>query len=217
MTDSVRRLKINKRYESIACAWCGDALTVGEDGAVCEACESPHHARCWDKENGCGQRVCINAPLRQDPDPPILDEQLSANEMRCPHCGKLLPARTTRCSGCQRFTTPSGLYEGELKTAPLAREAFLLSLVAVFVPPILNIMFYAGNIRAGGIIPLIIGLRCGWSARKKAEVAKSQIANDQTLKGRGLAIAAQILGGIALALPVLGIVFVILLIASGGL
>lgn len=205
-----RRLKINRRYQSSVCSWCGDMLMLGEDGAVCEACERPHHARCWDKENGCGQAECINAPLRQELDIPVSEEQLAESEMLCPHCRKLLPAGTISCSACQQFTTLSGLYEGERTTAPEARDAFLLGTVSAFVPPVLNLALYSANFKAGGWIPLIIGVRCGWSAVKKSRIAQNQIARDQTLKGVGLAKAAKVLGVIGLALPIAGVVFVIM-------
>ncbi|HEX8456646.1 MAG TPA: RING finger protein [Pyrinomonadaceae bacterium] len=219
MTGMVRRLKINKRYATAACAWCGDALALAEDGVVCEACETPHHARCWDERNGCGQTSCINAPLRQDPTASVWEEQSPLHEMPCPHCRKSLPVGTSRCPDCQRFTTPSGLYEGERKTSGEARDAFFLGLFGVFVPPILNLVFMNSSFQSAGVakwLPLFIGLRCGWNAIQKAGVAKIQISNDQTLKGAGLATAAKVLGCIALALPVLGIVIFILVLMNGG-
>jgi hypothetical protein len=219
MTGTVRRLKVNRRYTASACAWCGDALSLGEDGAVCEACEGVHHALCWNEHNGCGQADCVNAPLRQVAAPALLEEQLSAGEMRCLHCRKLLRAGTVKCSGCQRYTTPSGLYEGERKTDGEARDAFWLGLIALVIPPVLNALFIASDFKLTGIanwIPLIIGVRCGWSAIKKGRAAKSRVANNQTLKGAGLATAGQILGGTALALPVLSIVILVLVIVNGG-
>lgn len=220
MTGVVRKLKINKRYASSACPWCGDMLALGEEGAVCEACEAPHHTRCWDKENGCGQSDCINAPLRQDLEVRDLESEPAANEMHCPHCRKLLRVGTIKCSGCLRFTTASGLFEGAQKTAEEASEAFMLGIASVVVPPLLNLsfVFFGGNYKSSSWswIPLLIAIRCGWSAMKKGGQAKGEIAVNQTLKGRGLAIAAQILGGIGVALPVLGLLMFVLLLFAGG-
>lgn len=227
MMETVSRLKVNRRYESAACAWCGDALRLGEDGAVCEACEAPHHARCWDEHNGCGQAGCVNAPLRQVEAPADFEELSAAYDIRCPHCRKPLPphlrkqllAGTLVCPGCNIFTTPSGLFEGERETDPEARDAFWLGLAGLVVPPILNVVFLASNMKSPGIfgwLPLVISIRCGWSALKKGGAAKDRIAGDQTLKGRGLATAGQFLGGAALIVPVLGTAALILIIMNGG-
>jgi hypothetical protein len=204
MTTTVRRLKINRRYESSACCWCGDALTLGQDGAVCEACESPHHVRCWDNENGCGETGCVNAPLRQDPTLFVPDEQFFPNQPRCSDCGQILTVGTTVCPDCQWFETPSHFTEGVRETADEALQAFLLAIVSVFVPPILSFLFYDYyQSRIWSLLPLALGVQSGRNAFKKAGVAKNQIASDQTLKGTGLAITAQIFGVVGIALTVL--------------
>jgi hypothetical protein len=190
---------------------------LGEDGAICEACESPHHAECWDKDNGCGQPDCINAPLRQDLDTSVLEKELATNEMQCPHCRKLLPATAVICSGCQRITTPSGVYEGPQKLAPEVQGAFMLGIASLVVPLILNLIFSSGTNKPtlGSAVPLIIGINCGLSALKKAGTAKLNISKDPSLKGRGLAIAAQILGGLGVGFQVLGFLFLFLVLFFG--
>jgi hypothetical protein len=86
----------------------------------------------------------------------------------------------------------------------------ILGLVAVFVPPILNFVFIVINFRPGFLIalPPLIAIECGLVAVKKGRAAKSQIVNDQRSQGTGLAIAAQIIGGIGIALPIVGFVMV---------
>jgi hypothetical protein len=216
MTGTVRRLKINRRHESFACAWCGDALGLGVDGAICEACESPHHAGCWDQENGCGRAGCINTPLRQATEGLEAEEELSVDTIRCPHCRKVLPAKTIVCSGCQRITTESGLYDGPRKTAPEAITALMLGITSLVVPPILGLGFYSAGVRLAGLgaVPVIIGFNCGASAIRKAIVAKSQITNDPSLKGLGVTIAAEILGGIGIAFQVLGVIVLFMALFS---
>src|SRR5882724_9164910 len=115
MAEAVRRLKINKRYESSACPWCGDRLVLGEDGAVCEACETAHHARCWDKENGCGgDPTCVNRPLQQIPDAPEQKKErkrLAPGESVCPTCGDVVTRFCYRCrqraEGGEPYTGPT--------------------------------------------------------------------------------------------------------------
>lgn len=198
MSTVVRKLRINKRLALSACSWCGDELKLGEDGAVCEACESVHHARCWHTENGCGQTDCINAPLLQSQTLFILDERLSPGELDCPHCGRVIPSGAD-CAICQqppRHDTQGG----ERDLSDEAFQAFLLGLISVFGAPILVVAFY-DNYRIAIWLPLIVGVQCGRKAFRKARVAKSQIVNDGTLRGNGLATSAQILGvlGVTLA------------------
>ena len=48
MSETVRRMKINKRYEGQPCQWCGGLFMLGDDGAICEACENPAPCLCTD-------------------------------------------------------------------------------------------------------------------------------------------------------------------------
>jgi len=202
MTDAVRRLRINRRYELSACGWCADALTLGEEGAVCEACESPHHARCWDNENGCGETGCLNAPLRQDPVfrlKPILP-----HETHCLQCGNVITVGTTVCPDCERVRTLSGFSQGVREMSDEAYQAFLFAIASILVPPLLSSAF-ADHFQSEfwGIVPLAIGVQGGRTAFTKARLANRQIASDQTLKGTGFATAAQILGLLAIAFAIL--------------
>ena len=60
-----KRLKANKVIEGKECGWCGQALTLGADVALCDACQAVHHAKCWDGRRGCSGSECENAPLRE--------------------------------------------------------------------------------------------------------------------------------------------------------
>lgn len=173
MAETARRLKINKRYAGLACCWCGDALELGEDGAVCEACESPHHARCWDKENGCnGAPDCVNKPLRQLPDAVLSAQKptrpLLVGESVCASCGDIVLGFCHRCSQLGVSSEP---YTGITETAPLATEAIKYAI--------------AGFLCCG-----IFGV---WAIVKGAQ-AKKEIAQNPRLKGQVLATVAQVLG-----------------------
>lgn len=181
MPATVRRLKINKRFESAACCWCGDALALGQHGAICEACESPHHAGCWDRENGCnGDRACVNRPLHQIPNQPQPVETphrpLAPGETFCSSCGDIVTGLCYRCNP----TAVSG-YSGVIRgTVPEADEALRYAIIGLFC----------------------FGVILGPIAFVKATKAKQLIAQNPMLDGAGKATAAQILAVIEVLLYV---------------
>ena len=186
MPETVRRLKINKVYEGEACRWCGNALALGEDGAICESCHSPHHARCWDQQNGCnGDTSCVNRPLQQlagvaatTTAPPRPARTLNPGESQCPICGDVVSGVCFRC----RQPVVSAEYSGVKVTAPEAKEALIWAIIGLLCCQLL------------GIVAIV-----------KGTSAKQTIAMDPRYEGEGLATAAQIIGGIQLGLMVLSI------------
>jgi RING finger family protein len=176
MAETARRLKINRKYESTPCTWCGDALQLGEDGAVCEACDSPHHARCWDERNGCGKEGCPNAPLHvlEEP-PPKPEKRLSPDEQLCPTCGDIITG--THCFSCRR-SAQAGLYDGEQSMAPELKTALMYAAVGLFC----------------------FGLYFGYKAMKSAGEAKVQIEEDSRYSGTALATIVQVVGVAEIAL-----------------
>lgn len=191
MTETVRRLKINKIYEGQACRWCNEALAIGDDGAICGSCNSPHHARCWDQQNGCnGDPACVNRPLQQlqgvTPKARKPSRPLQPGESFCPTCGDIV---TGVCFRCQH-AVPDAEFTGEKKTAPEAKEALRLAIIGMFC----------------------FGVVLGPIAIVKGANAKRTIAMDPRLGGEGIATAAQVLGAIELLL----FVFYILAALAGG-
>jgi RNA polymerase subunit RPABC4/transcription elongation factor Spt4 len=178
MTAAVRKLKINKRFASSACSWCGDSLLVGDDGAVCEACDSPHHARCWDEGGGCGQRSCVNAPL-PDIGPPSEERQLRSDEKWCRYCDKIIYVEADICRHCGQIVSADGVYHGEKMIAPDAKLALMYSIFGVFC---------------------CFGLILGPLAFKNGIDAKKAIAANPRLRGRAMAITAQVIGTIDVVL-----------------
>lgn len=179
MTETVRRLKVNKLYEGQACRWCGEVLALGDDGAICEACHSLHHARCWDQQNGCnGDPLCVNRPLQQlksvTPEVRRPSRPLSPGESYCATCGDIVSGVCFRC----RQVVTDVEYTGEKKTAPEAKEALRLAIIGMFC----------------------FGVILGPIAIVKATSAKRTIAMDPRLGGEGIATAAQILGVVELVL-----------------
>lgn len=181
MSETVRRLKINRLYEGSPCTWCGDALAVGDDGAICEACESPHHARCWDQHNGCNGPSCVNRPLQQlqdvVPDNTKPSPKLNPGETVCPSCGDVVSGFCFRCG-----QSSIGEFTGEKVTSPDAKDAMKYAIIGLFC----------------------FGIILGPIAISKGAAAKRQIALDPRLTGEGLATAAQVIGGIEIVLFILG-------------
>jgi hypothetical protein len=172
MVEVVRKLKVNRRYESAARAWCGDALLLGEEGAVCEACESPHHARCWDEGAGCGGRMCVNAPLRAIGVTTGGKEQPESDEKWCPYCGKIIYLEVDICPYCNESVSADGLYHGERHIPYEAKLALGFSIAGFFIfGPILGSLAFIGG-------------------RGSAK----HIATNPRLRGRRLALAAQWIG-----------------------
>src|SRR5215475_7618264 len=63
--EAVRTLKANLKLEGKPCGWCQAPLKLGDDAAVCTACEGVHHQGCWDTQAGCATQACSSAPLRR--------------------------------------------------------------------------------------------------------------------------------------------------------
>lgn len=183
MSDTVRRLKINKRYEGSACQWCGKLLLLGEDGAICAACENPYHASCWDKENGCNNQGCVNRPLQQLKDVAPVGvaakptRPLSPGEMVCPTCGDIVSG--SYCFRCRNLSPTE--YTGSKQTLPEAKEALKYAIIGI----------------------LCVGFILGPLAIVKGTSAKKAIAQDPRYEGEGMATAAQIIGGIVCFLSLL--------------
>jgi hypothetical protein len=195
MAETVKRLKINKLLASQPCTHCGDELLLGEAGAVCEACESPHHERCWDQMNGCGNKECINAPLAMlpgmlQPLRPVYEKPLRPGESRCPSCGDIIDNQF--CLQCNAPTIGEGYStSGAYVTtrAPEVGEALRYAIIGLFC----------------------FGFILGFLAIRSGSKAKEHIARDPRLDGAGLATFAQGLG----AFEIVASVVVFLRVFSG--
>ncbi|HEV7374102.1 MAG TPA: RING finger protein [Pyrinomonadaceae bacterium] len=187
MAETVKRLKINKLLASQPCMHCGDELLLGEAGAVCEACESPHHERCWDEKNGCGNKECINAPLAMLPG---MLQPLRPGESRCPSCGDIIDNQF--CLRCNAPTIGEGYSTSGAYVTTRASEV--------------------GEAIGYAIIGLFcVGFILGFLAIRSGSKAKEHIALDPRLDGAGLATFAQGLG----AFEIVAAVIIFLRVFSG--
>lgn len=199
--EAARTLKANLKLEGKPCGWCQAPLKLGDDAAMCTACEAAHHQGCWDTKAGCSTQGCTSAPLRRldvapaaaapgaaapgSPFPagfaagaPPPATPLAPGLMSCPRCGLAVTIGTPLCPACRAITSPDGLYHGPKTNAPGA----VSSLVC-------------------GIIGLVVcGIVLGPIAISSANKAKNAISSDPSLGGEGLATAGKVLGIIDLVL-----------------
>lgn len=198
--EAVRTLKANLKLEGKPCGWCQAPLKLGDDAAMCTACESAHHQACWDTKAGCATQGCSNAPLRRldvapaaapaaavpgspfpagfTPGAPPLATPLAPGLMSCPRCGLAVTIGTPLCPACRAITSPDGLYHGPKTNAPGAAASLVLGIVGLV------------------FCQIILGPIAIWQAGK----AKEAMANDPSLGGEGLATAGKVLGIIDLVL-----------------
>ena len=199
MSEGTRRLKANRVIAGRTCDWCGEPLEFAQNAAVCLACETPHHAACWDERAGCSGGGCVNAPLKRLPPkvppppvpvtaappvpagPPVPGAPTPAGvaaaafrqeRIRCIHCGHQMSARSEFCRRCKRVQTPDGIYRGPKENAPGAATSLTFGILAL----------------------LVCGLIFGVFAITNAVSARKRMANDPRLCGEGMAKAGMILG-----------------------
>jgi hypothetical protein len=173
--ESAQRLKANKKVEGKPCGWCQIALNLGEDVALCAACQKEHHATCWTTKAGCASPGCTNAPLKQLEVPPAsvaAQAGLPSGMMSCPNCRSLNPIGSQLCFACKAITSPDGIYNGPKTTPKSATNALIAAIVGFF----------------------ICGIILGPLAISKANEAKREIKADPSLQGEGTATAALVIG-----------------------
>lgn len=191
--EAARTLKANLKLEGKPCGWCQVALVLGDDAAVCTACEKEHHRACWDAKAGCSTRGCSTAPLPRldaapagsggpgSPFPTGMPASPYAGApppgmMTCPRCTFMLAVGTQVCPGCRAITTPDGLYHGPRVNAPGAVASLVLGIVGL----------------------MCVGVILGPLAIWQASSAKRAISSDPMYGGGGMATAGMVLGIISI-------------------
>jgi hypothetical protein len=178
MSETSRRLKVNKRLAEQTCSRCNAALAFGQDAVVCLACQKAYHGACWDEAGGCATTGCENAAIpRLDPQT-TAKKEVPAGRQECPHCGRHYPVRAKFCPACKKTPTPSGTYHGPKVNAPGAVAALVYGILSIF----------------------ICGLIFGLLAISKSGEAQKAIARDPTLEGAGLATAGKTIGIVGIVL-----------------
>ena len=204
MSESIKRMKVNKVLEGTDCGSCGAMLDFGDDAVVCEACKSAHHATCWDRDGGCATEGCENAPLKQLEGAAAGKPKLPVGKMECPYCGKIIKEAAPRCVYCRKVIRQAGGARARGRggaragygggPAPGATAALVLGIVSI----------------------VFCGIILGPLAIAKANEAKRAIARNPDLTGEGQATAGMICGIVGLALNVLMILIQVLAFSAVG-
>ena len=205
MSESIKRMKVNKVLEGTDCGSCGAMLDFGDDAVVCEACKSAHHATCWDRDGGCATEGCENAPLKQLEGAAAVRARLPTGRMECPYCGKIIKEGAPRCVYCRKVIRQAGGPRdrgrgrgargyGSGGPAPGATAALVLGIVSI----------------------VFCGIILGPLAIAKSNEAKRAIARNPNLTGEGQATAGMICGIIGLVLNILMILFRVVLFSAAG-
>lgn len=190
--ETVRMLKANLKLEGKPCGWCQAGLALGDDAAVCTACEKEHHRGCWDAKAGCSTQGCAGAPLRRldaavpggAPVVPVAPA-VGPGLMICPRCSVAIALGTQICPACRAITSPDGIYHGLKANAPGAVKSLVLGIIGLFV----------------------CGVILGPIAISEANKAKQGMAADPSLGGEGLATAGKVLGILALIVWGIGLIY----------
>ncbi|TMQ25112.1 MAG: DUF4190 domain-containing protein [Deltaproteobacteria bacterium] len=211
--EAARTLKANLKLEGKPCGWCQAPLALGDDAAVCTACDGPHHRSCWDSKAGCSTEGCSSAPLRRL-DVPAVPAPAPASPfpapvspfpagfaagapmrapappppgmMTCPRCMMPLTIGTPICPNCRAITSPDGLYHGPRLNAPGSVAALVLGIV--------------------GVVFFCLGVVLGPLAIWQSNAAKAAISRDPAYGGGGMATAGLVLGIISLLIGLLWMV-----------
>jgi len=216
--EAVRMLKANMKLDGKPCGWCQAILRLGDDAAVCTACEREHHAGCWQSQAGCATQGCANAPLRRLDAPGQAGYPQGGGSPYPPGPGSPFPQGGAPYAAGPGSPFPqggaafaqAGLPPG-YTSCPSCRSAIILG---AHICPVCRAItspdgLYAGpKINApGAVSALVFGILgvclCGLlgiGAIIQANNAKRAMASDPTLGGAGMATAGLVLGIIGLAL-----------------
>jgi RING finger family protein/uncharacterized protein DUF4190 len=207
--EAVRTLKANLKLDGKPCGWCQAPLKLGDDAAVCTACEAAHHQGCWDTKAGCATQGCSSAPLRRLDVAPAAAPG-SPFPAGVPY-GSPFPAGVPYGSP---FPAGPGVGAAPMAT-PLApgtmgcpRCGLVITIGTPLCPACRAItspdgIYHGPKTNAPGavkslvvgIIGLVVcGIVLGPIAISSANKAKEAMANDPSLGGEGLATAGKILG-----------------------
>ncbi|HET7503521.1 MAG TPA: DUF4190 domain-containing protein [Kofleriaceae bacterium] len=194
------------------CGWCQVALRLGEDAAVCTACEREHHGRCWESYAGCSTQGCANAPLRRldaspPPPPPPGSPFPHGAAPYAPPAGSPFPAGGAPYAPAgSPFAQPPSMAPPGFMNCPTCRA--VIAMGAPICPMCRAItspdgIYHGPKVNAPGAVSSlvcgIIGLVfcqiiLGPVAIIQANSAKRAMAADPTLGGEGLATAGMVMG-----------------------
>lgn len=215
--EAVRMLKANMKMDGKPCGWCQAALRLGEDAAVCTACEREHHGRCWESQAGCSTQGCANAPLRRldapPPGAPFPQASPYAPPVGSPFpAGGGVPYAPAGSAFSQPSVAPPGFMNCPSCRAVIAMGAPICPMCRAITSP--DGIYHGPKMNAPGAVSSlvcgIIGLVfcqiiLGPVAIIQANSAKRAMAADPTLGGEGMATAGMVMGIVDLVVFVIAV------------
>lgn len=116
-----------EEYIGKICPFCNTAIKEGEEVKLCPKCETPQHAACWEKNNGCAAPNCHGQKDEQANKCRKCGATLADGQKFCVHCGTPVEAnKKFFCVKCgaelregQAFCTKCGQRVG----APINAQA----------------------------------------------------------------------------------------------
>jgi len=215
--EAARTLKANLKLDGKPCGWCQVALRLGDDAAVCNACEKEHHGRCWESNAGCSTAGCVSAPLRRLDNPPAPQAPQYGAPQGLPYGGAPAYGAPQGYGGApQGYGVP--MAPPGYMTCPNCRIAIMIG--SQICPACRAItspdgIYHGPKVNApGAVASLVLGIIglvfcqiiLGPIAIVKANAAKRAMASDPTLGGEGLATAGLVLGIVDLIVFALALV-----------
>lgn len=172
------KLRANKTIaRDKICEACKNQFQMAEEIIQCLGCNGYYHTNCWSDNGGCKIPSCVPSEVKA--------EVPASENIHCPHCGRSIRAGALKCKDC------GGLVDEEMKQyQAIASKGMAPGAVSSLVVGIIGLFLF--------------GFILGWIAISNGRSAIKEIEGDPGYRGKGVAIAGIIMGGIDIAGWLLG-------------